>query len=266
MQAWHEESAFADYIRAQKFTSRARRPLDPNGLTGVFPSSELQTPSPNAQSYLSSSWLSTPSPTLRSLSASPNPSGPFNSTLDTECSPLQRKETFNICRSIYEARKHIDPNGELYRQLGEILLFVQNLESVFSNETIEERFDTLQPLRAWLFWIPVSLCEGECIGSDSSLAKLTVLSHLYAMALAIEPSSPGVCGSDLIKRCSSRLEEVDLEITNNFLRSNGSLVHPKTSPRVMACFCCRDEFTVLQSLEESSGSTCNEFCDFRNCQ
>ncbi len=82
----------------------------------------------------------------------------------------------------------------LFRRLKEILDFTREIQSCSATMQSEQLFEKLQPLRAWLFWMPVALIEKapEIDGSE-----MILLAQLYTIALAIDSSIPELGGAAL---------------------------------------------------------------------
>lgn len=81
----------------------------------------------------------------------------------------------------------------LARRLKEILDFTKEIQTCSATMQSEQLFEKLQPLRAWLFWMPVTLIQSDEI--DKS--EMILLAQLHTIALAIDSSIPELGGAAL---------------------------------------------------------------------
>ena len=89
---------------------------------------------------------------------------------------LQRVEAYLVC------------NAEETRALLDLTSFVQRLLSTLPSRTTADQFDLLQPLRAWLLWLPVTFFEQ----GEKKASGLVILAQVYAAGLAIEQLLPSI--------------------------------------------------------------------------
>lgn len=90
------------------------------------------------------------------------------------------------------------------RRAEELMAFLQSLRGVHT-PTGEQLFEVLQPLRAWLFWLPTTMLQNP--HSDS--ITMALLAQFYATALAVDPFFPILGGAYLGSLSSPPLEEID---------------------------------------------------------
>lgn len=90
------------------------------------------------------------------------------------------------------------------RRAEELMTFLQSLRGVHT-PTSEQLFEVLQPLRAWLFWLPTTMLQTP--HSDS--ITMALLAQFYATALAVDPLFPVLGGAYLGSLSNSPLEEID---------------------------------------------------------
>ena len=106
-------------------------------------------------------------------------------------------------------RKH-----PLYSRLKEIVEFALDIQSCSATMHHEQLFHKLQPLRAWLFWMPVKLTQIEQIDT----LEMMLLTQLYTAAIAIDLSIPGLGGAALGALTTRAVEQLDEKIRqDNFL-------------------------------------------------
>jgi hypothetical protein len=83
---------------------------------------------------------------------------------------------------------HLKENNEDVKAIQQLMSFVRGVRKVSPSHTAAQRFEMLNPLRAWLFWLPVMLLQ-QTRGSPSALV---ILAHYYTIALVVEPLFPEV--------------------------------------------------------------------------
>ena len=136
--------------------------------------------------------LTLPSPQVSSLA----PATAYNS----EDSPILGRA--------YEAIVRIHPfiisieDGS--RRAEELMAFLQDLRGVHA-PTSEQLFEVLQPLRAWLFWLPTAMLES----SQSDTLTMALLAQFYSTALAVDSLFPVLGGAYLGSLSTAPIEEID---------------------------------------------------------
>ena len=83
---------------------------------------------------------------------------------------------------------HLKANNEDFKAIQQLMTFVRGVRKVSPSHTAAQRFEMLNPLRAWLFWLPVMFLQ-QTRGSPSALG---ILAHYYTVALVVEPLFPEV--------------------------------------------------------------------------
>ena len=89
---------------------------------------------------------------------------------------------------LQKVETHLKQNGEDVKAIQQLMAFVRGIRKVSPSHTVAQRFEMLNPLRAWLFWLPVMFLQ-QTRGSPSAL---TILAHYYTVALVVEPLFPEV--------------------------------------------------------------------------
>ena len=132
----------------------------------------------------------------------------------------------------------------LANRLHEILGFADDFQQSSKAMQSEQIFAKLQPLRSWLFWMPVSLVKAN----DMSSSAMVLLAQLYTLALAIDSSIPELSGAALGSLSVQAIEQLDTKLCNKLNMalpgemSSADLTNLMEFPR----------FTVAQNrLEES---------------
>jgi hypothetical protein len=106
-------------------------------------------------------------------------SNPRKADLDS----LQRAYT-----QLQKVEVHLKENGEDVKAIQQLMSFVRGVRKVSPSHTAAQRFEMLNPLRAWLFWLPVMFLQQ----TRNSPSALVILAHYYTVALVVEPLFPEV--------------------------------------------------------------------------
>ncbi|KAH8589986.1 hypothetical protein B0O99DRAFT_522306 [Bisporella sp. PMI_857] len=89
---------------------------------------------------------------------------------------------------LQKVESHLKANNEDVKAIQQLMTFVRSVRKVSPNHTAAQRFEMLNPLRTWLFWLPVMLLQQ----SHGSPSALIILAHYYTVALVVEPLFPEV--------------------------------------------------------------------------
>lgn len=104
---------------------------------------------------------------------------------------LRRVE--QITTALHNLRLRLTGSDELAEHTRRLIEHLQDLQRDLQIQAAEQAFTRLQPLRDLLFWLPPLILRS----GESDLAPLTLLTHLYAGALAVEPLFPEIGGAYL---------------------------------------------------------------------
>lgn len=96
----------------------------------------------------------------------------------------------------------------LSRRLNEILDFTKDIQTSSATMQSEQLFEKLQPLRAWLFWMPATIIQTDEI--DTS--EMILLAQLYTVALSIDSSIPELGGAALGSLTIGPTQHIDSKI------------------------------------------------------
>jgi len=103
-----------------------------------------------------------------------------------------RKQDLEALQRAYaqlqKVETHLKENNEDVKAIQQLMTFVRGVRKVSPSHTAAKRFEMLNPLRAWLFWLPVMFLQ-QTRGSPSALI---ILAHYYTVALVVEPLFPEV--------------------------------------------------------------------------
>ncbi|KAL8852813.1 MAG: hypothetical protein Q9221_002322 [Calogaya cf. arnoldii] len=89
--------------------------------------------------------------------------------------------------------------------LNELSDFAQSIQSYSATMQSEQVFAKLQPLRAWLFWTPITFLSTE----GPTAVDLLLLAQLYSLALAVDASFPELRGAALGSLTTIQIEQID---------------------------------------------------------
>ncbi len=99
---------------------------------------------------------------------------------------------------------YLKENNEDPKAIQQLMTFVRGVRKVSPSHTAAQRFEMLNPLRAWLFWLPVMFLQ-QTHGSPSALV---ILAHYYTVALVVEPLFPEVGASYFGSLSLGPIEEI----------------------------------------------------------
>ncbi|KAI4159661.1 MAG: hypothetical protein LQ342_006428 [Letrouitia transgressa] len=105
-------------------------------------------------------------------------------------------------------------------RLEEILGFVQSIQNYSTTMQAGQLFEKLQPLRAWLFWMPINMLVSDKVRGS----EMVLLAQLYAVALAVDSSIPELRGAALGSLTWLAIHQIDQKL--RFDRQNTSLISP----------------------------------------
>lgn len=103
-----------------------------------------------------------------------------------------RKADLDALQRVYaqlqRVESHLKEKKEDTKAIQQLLNFVRSVRKVSPSHTAAQRFEMLNPLRAWLFWLPVMFLQQ----TGGSASALVILAHYYTVALVVEPLFPEV--------------------------------------------------------------------------
>jgi hypothetical protein len=119
-----------------------------------------------------------------------------------------RKQDLDSLQRVYgqlqKVEAHLKENNEEVKAIQQLMSFVRGVRKVSPSHTAAQRFEMLNPLRAWLFWLPVMYLQ-QTRGSPSALV---ILAHYYTVALVVEPMFPEVGASYFGSLSLGPIEEI----------------------------------------------------------
>jgi hypothetical protein len=159
----------------------------------------------------------------RTIARARNPATPTlpNAQISIPHEDLHRVE--QITTALHNLRLRLSNDDELAEQAGRLVDYIQDLQRDIQVQAPEQTFPRMKPLKDLIFWLPpLILRPGE-----SDLAALTLLSHLYASALAIELLFPEIGGVYL-----GSMSVLPLERLHDALRMRRTMQPQDTSIQV----------------------------------
>lgn len=114
-------------------------------------------------------------------------------------------QAINALRRLSARLPNVHP---LAQRLHEVITFAQDFQSCSTSMQSKQLFEKLQPLRAWLFWMPVNLIKANDMGSSAMI----LLAQLYTLSLAIDSSIPELKGAALGSLTVQAIEQIDMKL------------------------------------------------------
>ena len=103
-----------------------------------------------------------------------------------------RKADLDALQSAYaqlqKVEAHLKANNGDVKAIQQLMTFIRGVRKVSPSHTAAQRFEMLNPLRTWLFWLPVMFLQQ----TGGSASALVILAHYYTVALVVEPLFPEV--------------------------------------------------------------------------
>lgn len=115
---------------------------------------------------------------------------------------------FQATNALHRLSARLPTVHPLAQRLQKILDFAQTFQNCSTSMQSEQLFEKLQPLRSWLFWMPVTLVKSN----DMSTSAMVLLAQLYTMALAIDTSIPELSGAALGSLTVHAIEQIDVKL------------------------------------------------------
>ncbi|KAL5338526.1 C6 transcription factor rosa-like protein [Aspergillus crustosus] len=106
--------------------------------------------------------------------------------------------------NLQTVQKRVAHNHEHYRRVGELLEFVRHFQRNILSLTAKQAFESIQPLRQWLFWLPPAMLRG----GDSDTGALAILAQFYSVGVALDSLFPDLGGAYLGPLSVGPIEEI----------------------------------------------------------
>lgn len=105
---------------------------------------------------------------------------------------------------VQKLEAHLKYNKEETTQVHHLIGFLKGSRKISPSLSIAQQYERLQPLRTWLFWMPVGYLQNYH-GSPNSLV---VIAHLYTVALLMERLFPEIGAAYFGSLSISPVEEI----------------------------------------------------------
>lgn len=105
---------------------------------------------------------------------------------------------------VQHVEAHLKNHKEDTTQIQNLIGFLRGSRKLSPTLSIAQQFERLQPLRTWLFWVPVGYLQNYH-GSPNSLV---VIAHLYTVALLMERLFPEIGAAYFGSLTISPIEEI----------------------------------------------------------
>lgn len=142
--------------------------------------------------------------TQRTIARARTPSTPTFPNASSAIHGEDKRRLDDAVTALHNLKLRLSNNEELVDYAERILKYVNELRQDFPIPAPEPAFHRLQALRDLVFWLPPAVLHS----GDSDLAALTLLSHLFGTALALEPVFPEIGGSYLGTMCLQPAERI----------------------------------------------------------
>lgn len=123
------------------------------------------------------------SSTFPTAPPSPSPDHKPNQPRKEDLEAFQR--TIN---QLAKVEAHLKQNKEDTKLIQQLTSFMKGARKITPIQSISDQFDRLQPLRTWLFWLPVMCLKQNGV----SPSALVVISHYYTAAILMERLFPEI--------------------------------------------------------------------------
>lgn len=110
-------------------------------------------------------------------------------------------------RTVEQVQKvdaHLKRNKDETPQVQHLLGFLRGARKVSPTFSVATQYERLQPLRTWLFWMPVGYLQKNQGSADS----LVIIAHLYSVALLMERLFPEIGAAYFGSLAISPIEEI----------------------------------------------------------
>ena len=136
---------------------------------------------------------------------------------------------FHAVNALHRLSARLPNVHPLAQRLRDIIDFAQNFQTWSISMQSTQLFEKLQPLRAWLFWTPVSLVKANDMGSSA----IVLLAQLYTLSLSIDSSLPELQGAALGSLTVQAIEQIDIKLRYKQSVSIGIEINPSDLDELM---------------------------------
>lgn len=154
------------------------------------------------------------------------PPSPGQDHRPTQPRPEDLEAYQSTLEQIQKVESHLKHHKEDTTQIQHLIGFLRGSRKISPTLSIAQQFERLQPLRTWLFWMPVNYLQNYH-GSPNSLV---VIAHLYTVALLMERLFPEIGAAYFGSLTIGPVEEIARRLMSINLSSSikGELQTPLT--------------------------------------
>lgn len=119
------------------------------------------------------------------------PTAPPSPTPDHKPNQPRKEDLDAFQRTINQLTKveaHLKQNKEDTKLIQQLSSFLKGARKVSPIQSVSQQFDRLQPLRHWLFWLPL-MCLKQ---NGTSTSALVIIAHYYTAAILMERLFPEI--------------------------------------------------------------------------
>lgn len=139
------------------------------------------------------------SSTFPTAPPSPGPDHKPTQPRDEDLQAFQR-----TLEQVQKVETHLKHHKEETTQVQHLIGFLKGSRKISPTLSIAQQYERLQPLRTWLFWMPVGYLQNY----HGSANSLVVIAHLYTVALLMERLFPEIGAAYFGSLCISPIEEI----------------------------------------------------------
>ena len=139
------------------------------------------------------------SSTFPTAPPSPGPDHRPTQPRDEDMQAFQR-----TLEQVQKVESHLKHHKEETTQVQHLVGFLKGSRKISPTLSIAQQYERLQPLRTWLFWMPVGYLQNF----HGSANSLVVIAHLYTVALLMERFFPEIGAAYFGSLCISPIEEI----------------------------------------------------------
>ena len=123
----------------------------------------------------------------------------------------------NTLAQVQRVETHLKRQHEDSTQVQHLIGFLKGSRKISTSLSIAQQYERLQPLRTWLFWMPISHLQNY----QGSANSLTVIAHLYTVALLMERLFPKIGAAYFGSLSMLPLEEIARRIMSINVSNGG---------------------------------------------
>ncbi|EHK49673.1 uncharacterized protein TrAtP1_010922 [Trichoderma atroviride] len=105
---------------------------------------------------------------------------------------------------VIKVEAHLKHYKEDTTQMQHLISFLKGSRKISPTLSIAQQFERLQPLRTWLFWVPVGYLQSH----QASANSLVAIAHLYTVALLMERLFPEIGAAYFGSLSMTPIEEI----------------------------------------------------------